>query len=195
MAEIDKNPKQICFMRHQTQTMLENLVFVNDDGTTRLTLDPTNTDQGFISYYKPSTPSAADDYFSFDSLDYSISLSMLQDGEILVNGSGELYNNLIRTYAQLDQGDFEITFNIVTSRKMTDSVDIWTMLVNHIYPACGVFNDADVNPKAYPMIYITAEQDGNFIFKAADGAIKHTIGKTLPNLKIDAIPLTNVANE
>lgn len=190
MAEIDKNPKQICFMRHQTQTMLEGLVR-EGNGTTQVLLDPSNTDQGYISYEPPSAPEESDDYFQFDSFNYAVTLSVKNDGAILVSDSGRLYNNIIHTYAQLEQGDFEIVFNIISGGKLTSSSNIFNFLNGHIYPACGMFNDADVNPKAYPMIYITAEPDGNFTFTAADGEIKHTIGKTLPNLKVDAIPLTH----
>lgn len=121
MTNIDKNPKQICFMRHQTQTMLENLVYDMDDGTVAIQLDPTNNDQGYISYTPPSSPSAADDYFSFDSLDYSVRLYLDEDGATVITADGKFYNNFIQIISQTPDGDFEVYFTIFDSLDMKNS--------------------------------------------------------------------------
>ena len=120
MAEIDKNPKQICFMRHQTQKMLENLVR-EGYGTTQVLLDPSNTEQGYISYYPPSQPDAEDDYFSFDSLNYSIALPLNIGGTVVVNSDGKFYNNFIQIINQTSEGDFEVYFTICDSLDMKNS--------------------------------------------------------------------------
>ena len=120
MAEIDKNPKQICFMRHQTQKMLENLVR-EGYGTTQVLLDPSNTEQGYISYYPPSQPDAEDDYFSFDSLNYSIALPLNIGGTVVVNSDGKFYNNFIQIISQTPDGDFEVYFTICDSLDMKNS--------------------------------------------------------------------------
>ena len=88
MAEIDKNPKQICFMRHKTQKMLEGLVYDNGDDTIGLQLDKINYDQGYITYTQPSG-SGTDDYFTFGSASVDVRLPLTTEGVILVNGSGE----------------------------------------------------------------------------------------------------------
>lgn len=120
MAEIDKNPKQIVYLRHQTQTMLENLVYDMGDGTVAIQLDPTNTDQGYISYYKPSE-GGTDDYFSFESASYSVKLPLNREGTVVVTGEGILYNNFIKIISQTPEGDFEVYFTIFDSLDMKNS--------------------------------------------------------------------------
>lgn len=119
MAEIDKNPKQICFMRHQTQTMLENLVYDMGNGTVAIQLDPINTDQGFISYDKPSESET--DYFSFNSASISVELPLTQDGTVVVNSDGKLYNNFIHIMSQTPDGDFEVYFTVFDSLDMKNA--------------------------------------------------------------------------
>lgn len=184
MANIDKNPKQIAYLRHQTQTMLENLVR-EGDGTTQLLLDPSNTDQGFISYNPPSDIGEEDDKFFFDSLNFSVQLPLIDDGTILVNSSGNLYNNIIRTYNQFDDGDFDIMVSVLAPKVLL-AADIQYYLEKK-YPCSGYYKDRGNN--AYPMLYIVYE-NGNFKFLAADENV-HIIGTSLPNVEINAIPLTN----
>lgn len=184
MANIDKNPKQIAYLRHQTQTMLENLVR-EGDGTTQLLLDPSNTDQGYISYTPPSNIGQENDYFSFDSFNFSVQLPLSDDGTILVNSSGNLYNNIIRTYNQFDDGEFDIMVSVLAPKVLL-AADIQYYLEKK-YPCSGYYKDRGNN--AYPMLYIVYE-NGNFKFLAADGN-SHEIGTSLDNLEIDPIPLTN----
>lgn len=104
-----------------TKTMLENLVSGVDDGTIRLFLDQNSEDQGYISYYPPSQPDAEDDYFSFDSLNYSIALPLNIGGTVVVNGDGKFYNNFIKIISQTTDGDFEVYFTIFDSLDMQNS--------------------------------------------------------------------------
>lgn len=184
MANIDKNPKQIAYLRHQTQTMLENLV-EDSGGTTVLHLDPSNTDQGFISYNPPSDIGEEDDKFFFDSSNFSVQLPLIDDGTILVNSSGNLYNNIIRTYNQFDDGEFDIMVSVLAPKVLL-AADIQYYLEKK-YPCSGYYKDRGNN--AYPMLYIVYE-NGNFKFLAADENV-HIIGTSLPNVEINAIPLTN----
>ena len=169
-----------------TRTMLENLVR-EGNGTTQLLLDPSNTDQGYISYTPPSNIGQEDDYFSFDSFNFSVQLPLSDDGTILVNSSGNLYNNIIRTYNQFDDGEFDIFVSVLSSVAITNYGELSSILTNHKYPASGEFTDRTT--KVYPIMYITYS-NGKFIFGAGDGN-SHEIGTSLDNLEIDPIPLTN----
>ena len=142
MAEIDKNPKQICFMRHQTQKMLENLVYDMGNGTVAIQLDPTNTDQGYITYTQPSE--GEDDYFSFNSTGFSIDLPLTQDGMIIVNGSGDkhLYNVVMNTL--IPNGYMNVQFPFSSKRQDLDKDQAWATLKNYLItlqcslPATGI---------------------------------------------------------
>lgn len=145
MAEIDKNPKQICFMRHQTQKMLENLVFVNDDDTTQLTLDPDNISQGYISYYRPTiSESSTDDYFNFGSASVDVRLPLTTDGVILVNNSGKehLYNVVMNTL--IPNGYMNIQFPYGSELVDLDKYQAWARLkiylsnLHCLLPATGI---------------------------------------------------------
>ena len=122
MAEIDKNPKQICFMRHKTQTMLENLVSGVYDGTIRLCLDQNNKDQGYISYTPPSGSGVPDDYFSFDSLNFSLTLPLSQDGTIAVLPDSNFYDYTIEIDS--DIGTSSNYMHIIT--KFSSVIDVTT---------------------------------------------------------------------
>lgn len=121
MANIDKNPKQICFMRHQTQTMLETLVYDPGDGSIALELDPVNVNQGYIRYTRPTAEGEKDDYFLFDSLNYTVTLPVNRDGTIVMSEDGKLYNNFIKIMSQTPEGDFEVYFTIFDSLDMENS--------------------------------------------------------------------------
>lgn len=121
MAEIDKNPKQICFMRHQTQTMLEKSVYDPGDGSMVLDLDPTNRDQGYIGYNRPTEEGGEDDYFSFDSLNYTVTLPVNREGAVVVTSDGTFYNNFIKIISKTTKGDFEVYFTIFDSLDMENA--------------------------------------------------------------------------
>lgn len=133
MAEIDKNPKQICFMRHQTQKMLEGLVYDMGNDTIGLQLDKTNPDQGYISYSSPSQPDAEDDYFQFDSLNYSVTLSLKNDGRIAVMPDTNIYDYTIEIDS--DIGTSHNYMHIITKFSSDINVttfhDILRYAVNH----------------------------------------------------------------
>lgn len=142
MTNIDKNPKQICFMRHQTKTMLENLVYDMGNGTIAIQLDPTNTDQGYITYTQPSE--GEDDYFSFNSTGFSIDLPLTQDGMIIVNGSGDkhLYNVVMNTL--IPNGYMNVQFPFSSKRQDQDRDQAWATLKSYLsnlhcsLPATGI---------------------------------------------------------
>ena len=145
MAEIDKNPKQICFMRHKTQKMLEGLVYDNGDDTIGLQLDKTNYDQGYITYYKPTeSGSGVDDYFNFGSASVDVRLHLTKEGEILVNGSGEehLYNVVMNTL--IPNGYMNVQFPFSSKRQDQDRDQAWATLKNYLItlqcslPATGI---------------------------------------------------------
>lgn len=94
-----------------TRTMLENLVR-EGDGTTVLQLDPSNTGQGYIGYSRPSNTGEEDDYFNFDSFNYSVRLNLDNDGIIVTTGDGKLYNNYIKIMSQTPGGNFTVYFTI-----------------------------------------------------------------------------------
>lgn len=173
----------------QTLDMLNNLVQPNyEDGdlSIRLTLDPSNTDQGYISYSRPSVPGEPDDYFSFDSLDFSVTLSVKNDGGILVNSTGKLYNNLIRAYSQFQDGDYDVMFTVTANTNIFDAPELSRYLTNKKYPCSGYVNTQDNTQKS--VFYIVYEDD-NFKLETYDGTV-YTLGTTLPHLEIDAVPLT-----
>lgn len=168
MANIDKNPKQIAYLRHQTQTMLEGLVR-EGDGTTQLLLDPSNTDQGFISYTPPTEIGEEDDYFSFDSLNYSVQLPLEQDGKILVNTTGFIYNVSMRLEGQDTSCSYELYINFPWGDYIPDSESghqlalvalLNTILAdNYKLVASGVLNS--INPDMHNGIVLTVQaEDG-----------------------------------
>lgn len=168
----------------QTLNMLNGLVR-EDEGTIKLQLDPSETSQGFIGYSRPSVPGEADDYFTFDSLNYSVTLSLKNDGAILVNGTGKLYNNLIRAYGQFQDGDYDVMISVIATTNIFDASELSTYLTDKKYPCSGFVNTQDSTQKS--VFYIVYE-DNNFKLKTYDGTV-YTVGTTLPNLEIDAIPL------
>ena len=117
----------------KTLDMLNDLVHDAGNGTISLQLDPSNTDQGFISYNPPSNIGEEDDYFSFDSYNYSINLNLDQDGVIVVNSTGVIHTTSIYMEGQANSCSFELYINFPTAGVYTDDqVGVINPLLNYL---------------------------------------------------------------
>lgn len=151
-----------------TLNMLGKLVYDTGEDTIQLVLDQTNPDQGYISYVKPSMPGEDDDYFSFDSLNYSVRLYLDEDGVILKNSTGIIYNVSTRIEGQDVSCSYEIYINFPWNTYLPNSEkgrsDAKNALLNTILTdnyklvASGLLSN--INPTGTGIVLLVQDEDG-----------------------------------